>query len=151
MAAAVSRLAPVALALVAGCSTVSIVPNPVTLGLEPIEIVFSPPLVAGARTNREISGDLQIDSAADLPASSLPQDGLFYRDGRQVAVRAVLALQGGESVALGGDALGCLSLAGACVLVFTVPRGRLVIEKIQFSASAPLRVKSIQWTEGIPK
>ena len=149
-------LLPAIVALASGCTSVLIEPNAVVLGPEPLELVLTPALRTGARTGKGISAPLEVKVAADLPLRGGLRDlktqrerGVYYKDGRRVSVKAVLLLQGGEQVAVEGDVSGCDTLEMYCDLFFGLDiYHRIVIERIRFTATAPIRVKSIEWEEG---
>jgi hypothetical protein len=97
------------------------------------------------------SDDLPIPTGELDPKLHRPR-AIYYRDGRRVTARAVLSLQGGESISADGATSGCYKLDEYCNIAFNLDiYHRIYIEKIQFFTSEPIEVRSIEWGEGTPK
>jgi len=64
----------------------------------------------------------------------------------------VLTLKGGKTVNAYGVAGGCDNLQQPCYVFFPVEiYDELLIEQVSLTASAPISVRRIEWSEGHPK
>ena len=155
-----SALALLVTIVLVGCSITTVLRyDSVTIGPQALDIVLSPPLRTADRTAKHIVAVVAASRLEDLPLRVTPdlyqpyeQRRLHYRDGRVVRAQAVLTLKDGKTIRANGVATGCDSLREPCYLVFSVGvYNELLIERVSLTASAPVNLRRIEWSDSYPK